>query len=99
MEIIVQFVQTRTDKKSEELVREKLASLATRYEGMTRADVFFREDPADDAREYVCEIRCSVPGPRLFASARADRYEKAVAEAIGNMERQLHRRKEGLEAR
>ena len=44
----------------------------------------------------ICEIRLSMPGPRVFASTNAETFEAALAETISDLENQLEKRKEKM---
>ncbi len=44
----------------------------------------------------ICNIRLSLPGPRLFAEASHKNYEASIKESINDLDRQLKKRKEKL---
>jgi putative sigma-54 modulation protein len=93
MKVNIQFVQTTQEKWAEELVNEKLDDLGQKYDWLIRADVFFKEEKDTDGKGKICEIRLSLPGPRIFASSDEDKFEASVAETIRDLEVQLKKRK------
>jgi putative sigma-54 modulation protein len=93
MKVNIQFVQTTQEKWAEELVNEKLDDLGQKYDWLIRADVFFKEEKDTDGKGKICEIRLSLPGPRIFASSDEDNFEASIAETIRDLEVQLKKRK------
>ncbi|MDG1729496.1 MAG: HPF/RaiA family ribosome-associated protein [Algibacter sp.] len=78
MEYIIQFIQTPIRESSESLVIEKLENLGKKFDWIIRADVFFKEDKGTYGKGKICDIRLSVPGPRIFASSNEESFEAAV---------------------
>jgi putative sigma-54 modulation protein len=93
MKVNIQFVQTAQRKGVEELVNQKLDDLGQKYDWLIGADVFFKEEKDTDGKGKICEIRLSLPGPRIFASSDEDSFENSVAETIRDLEVQLKKRK------
>lgn len=93
MKVIIQFVQTAQIKGVEELVKQKVDDLGQKYDWLIGADVFFKEEKDTDGKGKICEIRLSLPGPRIFASSDEDSFENSVAETIRDLEVQLKKRK------
>ena len=93
MKVNIQFVQTAQKKWAEELVNQKLDDLGLKYDWIIGADVFFKEEKDTDGKGKICDIRLSLPGPRIFASSDEDNFEASVAETIRDLEVQLKKRK------
>ncbi len=93
MQTTIQFVGARQIDAVEELTQKKLDKLARKFDWIIRADVFFKEEPGSDGKGKVCDIRLSVPGPRIHATSNEASFEAAVAETISDLERQLKKRK------
>ncbi len=89
MKVIIQFVQTAQRKGVEELVKQKVDDLGQKYDWLIGADVFFKEENDTDGKGKICEIRLSLPGPRIFASSDEDSFENSVVETIRDLEVQL----------
>lgn len=92
MKYTIQFVQTETVKTAEQMVIEKIEKLAQKFNEIINADIFFKEEKDTYGKGKICEIRLSLPGPRVFASSDEETYEAAVAETIRDLERQLKKR-------
>ncbi|MFQ3174518.1 MAG: ribosomal subunit interface protein [Flavobacterium sp.] len=93
MEITTQFVQTEPNDTADELVFEKLETLATHYDWLIRAQVFFKDEKSSDGKGKICDIILSCPGPQIFASSDEESFEMSVAETIRDLEVQLRKRK------
>ena len=73
--------------------QQKLEKLVARYEMIKAIDVYFKleNDPSGEGK--ICEIECSVPGNKIFASASRNYFEHAVKIAVSEIEKQLKKRK------
>jgi putative sigma-54 modulation protein len=96
MQIIYEYHNLTASQALERLTREKLEALDKKYEFVHRADVFLKTENRTDDSEMICEIRLSMPGPRVFASTNAETFEAALAETISDLENQLEKRKEKM---
>lgn len=96
MNIEMQFVDTPAIDTVEELVRKKLGKLKDRYNWITNAAVFFKVEPQEQAKKSICEVRLSVPGPQLFASAQESSFEKAFSFVAKQLEVQLEKHKDKM---
>ena len=94
MQKTIQFVHTDTKKELHDLTIDKLDQLAEKYDWIIRADVFFKEEKdTTRGRGKICEIRLSVPGPRIYAESDKEGFEAALAETLSEIERQLKKHK------
>ena len=95
MQIIFEYDDVSASQNLENMVRERLDKIGERYEMVIRADVFFKEaHSSTDSSGKICNIRLSLPGPRLFAEANQGSFEAAIAESVIDLETQLRKRKE-----
>jgi len=94
MQIIYEYHGVSGSQRLEELAKEKLENLQNKYDFVHRADVFFKTQNRSDDEEMICDIRLSMPGPRIFASTNAETFEDAMAETIRDLEDQLRKVKE-----
>ena len=69
MDIIIQFVHTDKDSSIETLVKEKLENLKNKFDFVISAEVFFKEEKANIEKGKICDMRLSLPGPRVHASS------------------------------
>ncbi len=97
MNINYEYDEVKASERLEELARKKLEKLEDKYDFIVRADVFFKkENTTEPNTGSICNIRLSLPGPRLFAEASHGGYEASIAEAIEDLDRQLRKRKEKM---
>ena len=93
MTIDIQYVQMPTSEAMNILLTTKLNKLAKKYEWVIRAQVYFKLENDPKGKGKICEMELSAPGPRLFARSNEDDFEKAAANTIKDMEKQLSKRK------
>ncbi len=100
MDINFQYDAVKASDRLEILAAQKLNKLLDKYDFIIRADVFFRkENTSSPDKGRICNIRISAPGPRLFAEASHGSFEASIAEAVGDLERQLRKRKTKMNSR
>lgn len=99
MQIIFEYHDVSASDRLEELAKEKLENLQTKFDFVHRADVFFKTQNRSDDEEKICDIRLSMPGPRLYASTNAETFEAAMGETVRDLEDQLRKQKEKMGAR
>ncbi|MDX6745980.1 ribosome-associated translation inhibitor RaiA [Polaribacter sp. PL03] len=94
MNINFEYHNVNASKRLEEFAKEKLESLYTKFQIIIRADVFFKtENTSSDETGMICNIRLSVPGPRLFAEASNSNFKTSITESINDLEKQLTKKK------
>lgn len=93
MQIIFEYHDVTASNRLESITTEKLEHLHKKFNFIHRADVFFKVQNRSDDMEQTCDIRLSMPGPRLFASTHADNFESAIAETIKDLDNQLQKTK------
>ena len=97
MQIVYEYHDVNPSMHLENFVAEKLNKLKEKYDFILRADVFFKkENTSSDAIGLICNIRLSMPGPRMFAEASHGNFESSISESINDLERQLRKRKEKM---
>ncbi|MCB0749528.1 MAG: ribosome-associated translation inhibitor RaiA [Ignavibacteriae bacterium] len=97
MEIVFEYDDIKQSDTLEALVKEKLDKLAHKYQMIVRADVFIKEENTKSPDTgKICNIRLSLPGPRLFAESSHNNFESSVLESVQELERQLKKRKEKM---
>jgi ribosomal subunit interface protein len=98
MKLNIQFVQTAQRTEIEKLVTDKLEYLSQKFEWIIGADVFLKEEKDTYGKGKICDIRLSLPGPRIFASSDEESFEAAVGETIRDLEIQLKKRKAEMQS-
>lgn len=97
MNINFEYDNVKASERLEIMVGKKLEKLEDKYDFIIRADVFFKtENTSEQETGKICNIRLSIPGPRLFAEGSHASYEASIADSIGDLERQLRKRKEKM---
>jgi len=93
MNIEIRFVHAKHSEKIAGHVTEKLNRLYEKYDWMTNAAVFLKEEKHHEGEDFECEIRLSVPGPQLFAKASDESFYKAINRVIEELSIQLQKKK------
>ena len=92
MEVHVQYQKMKASESLSEILMKKLDKLGEKYSWVIKANVLFKLENDKTGMDKICEIELSAPGPRLFAKARTNDFEKALAETINELKRQLEKR-------
>lgn len=97
MDIIFEYHNVTQSDRLESLAKEKLTALKVKYDMVHRADVFFKEEnTSSDETGMICNIRLSLPGPRLFAEASHANFVSSISESVSDLETQLRKRKDKM---
>ncbi|WP_421824473.1 ribosome hibernation-promoting factor, HPF/YfiA family [Flagellimonas oceanensis] len=97
MQIIFEYDEVAQSDRLEAMAKEKLEKLSNKYDMVIRADVFFKEEnTSSDETGKICNIRLSLPGPRLFAESSEENFVKSIGKSVDNLERQLRKQKEKM---
>lgn len=99
MNINFEYDNVKASDRLEIMVGEKLEKLLDKYDFIIRTDVFFKkENTSSPDTGMICNMRLSVPGPRIFAEASNSSFEASIAESVDDLERQLRKRKEKMKS-
>lgn len=93
MTIDIRYVNAVKNDQINAYVSEKLMHLFHKYESITRAIVFFKDEHHHKGNDYKCEIKLSLPGPQIFAAHIDSNFVKAVNRVIKDLDVQLTKRK------
>lgn len=97
MQYIFEYHNVEKSERLEAYAKEKLNTLKTKFEDIIRADVFFKtENTTSDETGKICNIRLSLPGPRIFTEASNEDFVTSIQEAVNELERMLKKREEKL---
>lgn len=97
MQVNIQFVHAKRSEALEEQVKEKLGKLYNKYDWITNAAVFLKEEKHPESRDFHCEIRLSVPGPQIFAETHEVNFNKAINETVQDLGTQLEKKKDKMQ--
>lgn len=94
MNINFEYHNVEASNRLEEYTKDKLEKLYHKFQMIVRADVFFKmENTSSDKTGMICNIRLSVPGPRLFAEASHEDFISSINESVSDLEKQLTKKK------
>ena len=94
MNINFEYHNVKASNRLEIMAAKKIDKLFDKYDFLVRADVFFKTENTSEADTgMLCNIRLSLPGPRMFAESSNASFEASIAESITELERQLEKRK------
>ncbi|SFW25857.1 ribosome hibernation-promoting factor, HPF/YfiA family [Cellulophaga fucicola] len=96
MQIIYEYNDVTASSRLEAIAKEKLEHLHKKFNFIHRADVFFKVQNRTDDMQQICDIRLSMPGPRIFASTHAETFESAIAETVRDLDNQLQKTKDKM---
>jgi putative sigma-54 modulation protein len=97
MNINFEYHDVEASDRLEAYAKEKLEKLYNKFQMIVRADVFFKtENTSSDKTGMICNIRVSVPGPRIFAEASHDNFTSSINKSIKDLDKQLTKKKEKL---
>ncbi|MEX1002420.1 MAG: ribosome-associated translation inhibitor RaiA [Crocinitomicaceae bacterium] len=99
MNIEIQYVDFKKSDVLENQVHTKLEKLYKKYDWITNAAVFLREVKHPEEKNYLCEIRLSVPGPQLFAQSQEVNFNASINETISDLTVQLEKKKDKMQAK
>lgn len=99
MTINIQYQNMPTSESLNEIVSRNLEKLAHKFQFLIRADVLFKMENDPTGNGKICEVQLSAPGPRIFAKSNENNFEKAAAETLSDLDRQLRKRKEKFSKR
>lgn len=92
MTINIQYERLPFSEAMTEYIINKLNKLGERYQWVTMAQVFFKREEDALGNKDICEIKLSVPGSGIFASANDVSFEVAARETTRQIEKQLQSR-------
>lgn len=99
MNITFEYDGVKASERLEELINKKLNKLESKFDFIVQAHVFIRtQNTSSPLRGKICKIQLSVPGPQLFAEGNEKSFEAAIQETVGDLDRQLSKKKEKMKA-
>ncbi|MDP4282118.1 MAG: ribosome-associated translation inhibitor RaiA [Bacteroidota bacterium] len=94
MNVMINSVHFKADRKLESFIREKLDKMPTFFDGVIGAEVVLKLINTDKPENKEIEIRLVVRGDDLFARKQAKTFEEATDTAIDALRTQIVRYKE-----
>jgi len=96
MNVKINAVHFKVDKKLEAFIKEKLLKLNTYFEGVIGADVKLKLDNNEKRDNKIMEVRLIIKGNDLFAVKESWSFEEATDQAAEALRKQLVRYKEKI---
>lgn len=96
MNVKINAVHFKADKKLEAFIKEKLMKLNTYFEGVISAEVKLKLDNKDNRENKIMEVRLIIKGNDLFAVKESKSFEEATDQAAEALRKQLVRYKEKI---
>jgi putative sigma-54 modulation protein len=98
MNINFEYKDVAASKRLEGMASDKLHKLEEKYDFIVGCDVYLKtENTSSPETGMICDIRLNVPGTTLFASGNTGAFESAIAESVGDVKKQLQKRKEKMQ--
>lgn len=94
MEIQIQSIHFKADRKLIGFINEKVDKLNQYFEGIISSEIFLRLDKADNSANKVAEIKINVPGNELYVKRQCKTFEEAVDTCLLALTRQVKKYKE-----
>lgn len=98
MNINFEYHNVSASDRLEILAGKKLAKLEDKYDFIISSDVYFKKENMSDDTGKKCSVRINTPGPTLFAESSSSGFEVAIANVMENLQRQLQKRKDKMQA-
>lgn len=92
MTINIQYERLPFSEAMTEYIINKMNKIGERYQWITKANVFFKREEDGSGNRDICEIKLSLPGSGIFASANDVNFEVAAIETTRQIEKQLQSR-------
>ena len=99
MNININSVHFKADKKLEEFINLRVTKLSTMYDGVIGSEVTLKVDNGEAKENKIAEIMLIIRGNDLFAKKQCKTFEEATDMSVDALRRQLKKHKEKLKGR
>jgi putative sigma-54 modulation protein len=94
MEVNINSVHFKTDRKLENFIEKKVSKLSGMYEGVIGSEVTLKLENSEARDNKVAEIRLLIKGYDLYAKKQSKTFEEATDTAINALRKQLEKYKD-----
>jgi putative sigma-54 modulation protein len=94
MNVKINSVHFKADKKLETFIKEKLQKMPTLFDGVLTGEVMLRVENAEKRDNKVVEMRLIIRGNDLFVKTQSRSFEEATDQAVEALKKQLVKHKE-----
>ncbi len=99
MQYIFEYHNVEQSDRLEDYAKDKIDKLKMRFQDIIRADIFFKvENTTSNKTGKICNIRLSLPGPRVFTEASNADFVLSLNEATDELSTILTKRKDKLKS-
>lgn len=99
MEIQIQSIHFKADRKLIGFINEKVGKLSQYFEGIISSEIFLRLDKADNSANKVAEIKLHVPGNEIYVKRQCKTFEEAIDISVEVLARQIKKYKEKTQSK
>jgi len=96
MNIKINSLHFKADKKLESFIIEKLQKMPALFEGIIGSEVILKLENSETRENKLVELRLLIPGYDLFAKKRSATFEEATDKAVEALRKQLLRHKDKI---
>ena len=94
MNVTINSVHFKADKKLETFIKDKLEKLQIFFEGVIGGEVILKLENSETRENKIAEVRLQIKGYDLFAKKEANTFEAAIDLASEALRKQLVKHKE-----
>ena len=94
MNVKINSVHFKADKKLEAFINEKMEKLHTFFEGVIGSEVILKMDNTETPDNKIAEVRLLIKGYDLFAKKASTTFEAAIDLASDALRKQLVKHKD-----
>ncbi len=96
MNVKINSVHFKADRKLEAFIQEKVGKLTQYFDGIVSADVILKLENTETPENKITEIKLSIPGNDLYAKKQSKTFEEATDEVVDALKVQIKKYKEKL---
>jgi putative sigma-54 modulation protein len=96
MNVKINAVHFKADKKLEDFIIEKLQKMQALYEGIISGEVILKLENTETRDNKIAEIRLIIRGYDLFAKKQSASFEEATDKSLEALRKQLVKHKEKI---
>ena len=96
MNIKINAVHFKADRKLELFITEKLQKMQALFEGIIGSEVILKLENTETPENKIAEIRLIIKGYDLFAKKQSTSFEEAVDKTLEALRKQIVRHKEKI---
>ncbi|HPS72663.1 MAG TPA: HPF/RaiA family ribosome-associated protein [Bacteroidales bacterium] len=96
MNVKINTVHFKSDKKLETFITEKLQKLPSIYDGIIGSEVMLRLENTENKENKIVEVRMIVKGNDLFVKKQSKTFEDAIDQSVEALKKQLVKHKEKI---